>query len=95
MLTPFWPSEESKKGLKVIKPSGSVVTIIDFEGPEEVKKVIVQSVGADLETLVPLIESGDLKVILDENSPWKFEEADKAFARLLTNKATGKVVVEV
>lgn len=58
-------------------------------------KYIVQPLGEDLEKLTPFLESGEIKVVLDEGSPWKFEDANKAFARLESNRATGKVVVEL
>lgn len=82
--------------MRIVKGDGGrVFTIIDFEGPKNAIKFMAHPSGEDLEKLKPFLENGGIQVILDEDSPWKFEDANKAFARLETHRATGKIVVEI
>ncbi len=50
--------------------------------------------GKILSTLVPIVESGELQPILDENR-YSLEEVGKAYVRLESGQAMGKVVIEI
>lgn len=45
------------------------------------------------DTLFPLFQSGKLKVLLD--SEWAMEDAIKAYDRMSTKRARGKVIIKV
>ena len=86
---------ETTKGLKVIKASGKVVTIIEFGAKPPVESFAL-SISSDLlERVNPFLENGDVKVILDKSTPWKFSEGRKAYDFLESKAVTGKIVVQV
>ena len=86
---------ETAKELKVIKPSGKVVTIIDFSAKAPVESFALSFSSELLERVNPYLENGDVKVILDKTSPWKFSEGSKAYDFLESKAVTGKVVIQV
>ena len=79
----------------MIKASGKVVTIIEFGAKSPVESFAL-SISSDLlERVNPFLENGDVKVILDKSSPWKFSDGSKAYNLLESKAVTGKVVVQI
>lgn len=94
--------EVLKNSLKVVKDGGGIVSLPTLEFPEEVKAyaeqhnidvsfVMVQSNGADMNTLKQLIETGSLKPHVSKTFP--FAELADAHKQIETGRTVGKAVV--
>ncbi|OJT04698.1 Zinc-type alcohol dehydrogenase-like protein C16A3.02c [Trametes pubescens] len=57
------------------------------------KMIQVKPVPEDLKEVAKLVEEGKIRPLVD--SVYAFEDALKAYERILTNRATGKVIVKV
>ena len=57
--------------------------------------LVLADSSKDLDTITSLIEGGKLKPILDKDSPYKFEDFGAAFAKQMSHKARGKLVIHV
>lgn len=55
--------------------------------------MVVEHKEEDLEDIRRMLEEGSLKSIVD--SVWEFEDAIRAYERIMSNHARGKVVVRV
>ncbi|KAI4389087.1 hypothetical protein MLD38_001351 [Melastoma candidum] len=84
---------ESEKGLKVMKEGGKGVTISGEASSPSVFLTVIVSDGTILEKLNPYIERGEIRPIIDPESPFTFSNVIGGFARLKTGRAAGKVVV--
>lgn len=94
--------EVFKNSLKVVKDGGGIVSLPTFKFPEEVKayaeqhnidvsSVMVQSNGADMNTLKQLVETGSLKPHVSKTFP--FAELADAHKQIETGRTVGKAVV--
>ena len=94
--------EVLKNSLKVVKDGGGIVSLPTFKFPEEVKayaeqhnidvsSVMVQSNGADMNTLKQLVETGSLKPHVSKTFP--FAELADAHKQIETGRTVGKAVV--
>ena len=94
--------EVLKNSLKVVKDGGGIVSLPTLKFPEEVKAyaeqhnidvsfVMVQSSGADMNTLKQLIENGSLKPHVSKTFP--FAELADAHKQIETGRTVGKAVV--
>lgn len=83
---------EGEKSIKVMKDGGRMVAITG-NVVEPGFRFVLTSDGSKLQSLVPYIESGELKPVLDPKSPFEFTQLKEAFAYLETGRAMGKVVV--
>ena len=94
--------EVLKNSLKVVKDGGGIVSLPTLEFPEEVKAyadqhnidvsfVMVQSNGADMNTLKQLVETGSLKPHVSKTFP--FAELADAHKQIETGRTVGKAVV--
>lgn len=94
--------EVLKNSLKVVKDGGGIVSLPTLEFPEEVKAyaeqhnidvsfVMVQSNGADMNTLKQLVENGSLKPHVSKTFP--FAELADAHKQIETGRTVGKAVV--
>lgn len=90
--------------LKVVKDGGQVVSLPTPEIPEDVKAiaeqrnidvsfVLVQSNGADMNTLKGMLETGALRVHVSK--AFAFEEMADAHAQLESGRTVGRVVVKL
>ncbi|KAL2046262.1 hypothetical protein N7G274_001709 [Stereocaulon virgatum] len=86
-----------------IKDGGTLVSIVEppeEKRPKELKDRVVKSEsfimtpdGHQLADLSRLLDQGRCRAVLD--SVWNFEDCNKAFKRLDTGHANGKVVIKV
>jgi NADPH:quinone reductase-like Zn-dependent oxidoreductase len=94
--------EVLKNSLKVVKDGGGIVSLPTFKFPEEVKayaeqhnidvsSVMVQSNGADMNTLKQLVETESLKPHVSKTFP--FAELADAHKQIETGRTVGKAVV--
>jgi NADPH:quinone reductase-like Zn-dependent oxidoreductase len=94
--------EVLENSLKVVKDGGGIVSLPTFKFPEEVKayaeqhnidvsSVMVQSNGADMNTLKQLVETGSLKPHVSKTFP--FAELADAHKQIETGRTVGKAVV--
>jgi NADPH:quinone reductase-like Zn-dependent oxidoreductase len=90
--------------LKVVKDGGMIVSLPTMEFSEEVKAVaeqrkievsfvLVQSNGADMNTLKDLVETGVLKPHVSKTFP--FAELAKTHEQIESGRTVGKVIVTV
>ena len=93
-----------ENSLKVVKDGGGIVSLPTMEFPEEMKAyaeqhnidvsfIMVQSNGADMNTLKELLETGTLKPHVSKTFP--FAELADAHTQIETGRTVGKVVVIV
>ena len=91
-----------KNSLKVVKDGGGIVSLPTFKFTEEVKAYaeqhnidvsffMVQSNGADMNTLKQLVETGSLKPHVSKTFP--FAELADAHKQIETGRTVGKAVV--
>lgn len=90
--------------LKVLKDGGQVISLPTMEFAEDVKAIaeqrnidvsflLVQSNGADMNTLKGMLETGVLKPHVSKT--FAFEEIADAHAQLESGRTVGKVIVKV
>ncbi|TMW58441.1 hypothetical protein Poli38472_010000 [Pythium oligandrum] len=95
----FEPLTWNDVAQKVLKSTGNFVTIDPFAPLNESTtgaqkhQIMTDSNTADLETLTKLVEAGKLTAPID--SIHKFENLHDAIAKQKSNRARGKIIVEV
>jgi NADPH:quinone reductase-like Zn-dependent oxidoreductase len=92
-----------KEAWIAVKSGGTLLSIVQpveatkpDEGVSEGVKAsffIVEQDGLQLERITRLIEDGKIRTVVD--SVWAFEEFQKAFEKVESGRARGKVVVDV
>ncbi|KAH6612325.1 hypothetical protein B0J18DRAFT_375558 [Chaetomium sp. MPI-SDFR-AT-0129] len=86
-----------------VKNGGDIIAINtppEYGKPEGLKKelgkglfFIVKPLGSNLEEIGQLIDAGKVRPVVD--SVWTFDEFEKAFARLDSGHAKGKVIIKI
>ncbi|KAL2543192.1 Quinone oxidoreductase-like protein [Abeliophyllum distichum] len=83
---------EGDRAVKAVKEGSSVVYIAGGATPPGFFFVLTSN-GEILKKLIPFLESGKVKPVLDPEGLFPFKKVNEAFAYLETNRATGKVVI--
>ena len=69
--------------------------IVDITWPPSHPRAVYSGLtvsGEILEKLMPYLQSGELKPVIDPSGPYKFDDVIEAFRYLETGRARGKVV---
>lgn len=83
---------QCERAVKVVKEGGSVVALTGAVTPPGFRFVVTSN-GAVLRKLIPYLESGKVKAVIDPKGPFPFTQLVEAFSYIETNRATGKVVI--
>ncbi|TQF01793.1 NADP-dependent oxidoreductase [Kitasatospora acidiphila] len=99
----FDSNAEGEKSLKVLRPGGTLVTVLEHGNPELAEKVAaagrrfvgvsVEPDYAALEAIAALVEEGKIRPHVSEVLP--LEEAGKAHALIESGHTQGKIVLTV
>lgn len=84
---------DGSNAVKAVKEGGIVLTIADPSAKPPATFYSLTSNGDNLSKLVPFLENGKLKPVLDPKGRFTFSQVKEAFEYLETSRATGKVVV--
>jgi 2-methylene-furan-3-one reductase len=79
--------------LKAVKEGGIVLTINDRSPKPPASFYSLTANGDNLSKLVPFLENGKIKPVLDPKGHFTFSQVKEAFQYLETSRASGKVVV--
>ena len=91
------------RGLKILKPTGKLVTIFGTNGPTKDQQNghpsastwWLQTNGKELKQLAKLVDNNELQVVIDSTFPLTTEGVRSAQRKSETNRSRGKIIIKI